>query len=383
MTPSAMGSITQQVRDELVREAPRSGTVLRRRIARAVRREQPEIAGRARAELIDACVDEVGGLGPLETLLADPSITEILYCGRGVTYVERHGVLEPIGLELCDEMVVELVHRIVAPLGLRFDRMAPIVDARRSDGSRVHAVLPPLAVDGPTLCIRRFSTAVRTLDAFGVTPEVRTLLETRVRNGWNLLVSGGTSSGKTTLLGALTEFFPLGTRVITVEDSAELALIPNHVVRLEARPANSEGAGAVSLRELVRAALRMRPDRLIVGEVRGPEAFDMLQACNTGHDGSCSSVHANSTHAALQRLVALCAMGSELRDFETVHAHLATGIDAILHVARREDGVREVVSIADLEYDGIRCRARTVVERRDGVLHITAQPRIRPARADR
>src|SRR5581483_3658948 len=251
----------------------------------------------------------MGGLsgtgGALDGLLADPGVTEILLNGGGRAFVERAGRLEPVEVGLDEDGVRRAVERIIGPLGLRLDRSSPMVDARLPDGSRLHAVLAPVAVDGTCVAIRRFGGGRRTLDDFGLGAGGARLLRWAVGAGWNLLISGGTGAGKTTLLNTLAAGVDPAERIVTIEETAELALGRPHVVRLEARPANAEGAGAVPVRALVRAALRLRPDRLVVGEVRGGEAFDLLQALNTGHSGSISTVHANGPADALARLESL------------------------------------------------------------------------------
>ena len=242
----------------------------------------------------------VEGLGPLEPLLADPTVTEVMVNGPGPVWIERDGRLERVDVALDNATIGLLIERVVGPLGLRVDRASPLVDARLADGSRVNVVVPPLAIDGPCVTIRRFGTRRITLDEV-CPPGVAALLAWAVRARCNVVVSGGTGAGKTTLLNALAAAIPAGERVVTIEDAAELRLPGDHVVRLESRPPNAEGAGAVDIRELVRNALRMRPDRIVVGEVRGPEALDMLQAMNTGHEGSLSTCHANGPADALRR----------------------------------------------------------------------------------
>ena len=284
----------------------------------------------------------------LERLLADPAVSEILLNGGGRAYVERAGRLEPTELSLDEAGVRRVVERIIAPLGLRLDRSSPMVEARLPDGSRLHAVLAPVAVDGTCVAIRRFGAGRRPLADFGLTAAGEALLRWAVRAGWNLLLSGGTGAGKTTLLNTLAGEIGPEERIVTIEETAELALGQPHVVRLEARPANAEGAGAVPVRALVRAALRLRPDRLIVGEVRGGEAFDLLQALNTGHAGSLSTVHANGPADALARLEALVLLAGLGLPLEAVRAQIRSSIDAVVHVARRSDGRRGVESIAEL-----------------------------------
>ena len=274
----ADAALKQRVHRRLVGEgaavddvAGLSRGALRVRLGDLLRDEEPLLATTRLERLVAELADEVAGLGPLEPLLADPGVTEVMVNGPGRAYVERHGELLPVALDLEAPAIVRLVERIVAPLGLRIDRASPMVDARLPDGSRLHAVIPPLAIDGPCVTIRRFGARAVPLDDFGVGAAVAAMLGWAVAAGWNLLVSGGTSAGKTTLLNALSRAIPPGERVVTIEETAELQLAQPHVVRLEARPANAEGAGGVTVRQLVRAALRMRPDRLVVGEVRGGE----------------------------------------------------------------------------------------------------------------
>lgn len=354
----------------------RDRAALRDRLAELLQHEAPLVAGDDARRLLDELVVEVDGLGPLEALLADPDVTEIMVNGPGRAYVERRGAVEPVLLDLDAAGIVRLAERIVAPLGLRLDRSAPMVDARLADGSRLHAVLPPLAPDGPCLTIRRFVTRAMTLADFGVHDGAGAFLDACVRAGWNVLVAGATSAGKTTLLNVLSRAIDAGERVVTIEETAELRLAQPHVVRLEARPANGEGVGAVSVRDLVRAALRMRPDRIVVGEVRGGEALDMLQALNTGHDGSMCTVHANSALDALRRVETLVLFADAGLPVVAVRAHVAAAIDAVVFVGRGADGsreVREVVEVRD------RLRVHPLLERRDGEL-VRAAPPVRPAR---
>jgi pilus assembly protein CpaF len=321
---------------------------LRARLEILLRDEAPLVTDAAVASVVDAVVADVEGLGPLQALLADPAITEVMVNGPGRVFVERNGGLEAVPCDLDADTIVRIVQRVVAPLGLRLDRAAPMVDARLPDGSRLHAVLPPLAPDGPCITIRRFAVEALTLADFGLRPAEAALLDALVRAGWNIVVSGATSSGKTTCANALARAIDPVERIVTIEETAELRLRHPHVVRLEARPANAEGVGAVGVRELVRAALRMRPDRLVVGEVRGGEAFDMLQALNTGHDGSLSTVHANSPADALARLETLVLLGGVALPLAAVRGQLAAAIDAIVQVARRASGRREIVEVAEV-----------------------------------
>jgi pilus assembly protein CpaF len=321
---------------------------LRARLAQMLREEAPLLAAGDADLVLDELVDDVGGLGPLEPLLADREVTEILVNGPGCVYVERAGRLVRVACDIDAPTIVRIVERVVAPLGLRLDRASPMVDARLADGSRVHAVLPPLAPDGPCVAIRRFSARVVDVGAFGVGEAAGAFLHAMVRAGWNIVVSGATSAGKTTCCNTLARAIDPDERIVTIEETAELQLAQPHVVRFEARPANAEGAGAVGVRELVRGALRMRPDRLIVGEVRGGEALDMLQALNTGHDGSLSTVHANSPDDALLRLETLALCAGIALPLAAVRAQLGAAIDAIVQVARGTDGCREVVAVAEL-----------------------------------
>ena len=294
----------------------------------------------------------------LDGLLADPDITEILLNGGGQAFVEREGRLHPVVVGLDEAGVRRVVERIIAPLGLRLDRSSPMVDARLPDGSRLHAVLPPVAVDGTCVAIRRFGAGRRRLADFfpGDTPEPPgslaapgpELLRGAVTAGWNLLLSGGTGAGKTTLLNALAGEVAPEERIVTIEETAELALGQPHVVRLEARPANAEGAGAVPVRTLVRAALRLRPDRLIVGEVRGEEAFDLLQALNTGHSGSLCTIHANGPAEALARLESLALLAGTGLPVGAIRAQIRASVDAVVHVARCPDGRRAIEAIAEV-----------------------------------
>lgn len=314
----------------------------------SVAREEAPLAGR---EELDAAVNAVlaagVGLGPLEPLLTDPAVTEVMVNGPGRVWVERAGRLEQTDVVVDGPAIARLVERVVAPLGLRADRGSPCADARLPDGSRVHVVLPPLALDGPCVTIRRFSARPLSLDEF-CAPPVAALLRQAVVDRRNILVAGATSSGKTTLLNALAAHIPPGHRIVTVEEAAELRLPQEHVVRLEARPPNAEQAGEVRVRELVRNALRMRPDRLIVGEARGPEAFDLLQAMNTGHDGSFSTLHANSPPDALRRLETMVLLADVAIPLTAVRQQIAAAVDVVVHVARRAGGRRAVVEVAEV-----------------------------------
>jgi pilus assembly protein CpaF len=351
---------------------------LRARLARMLREEAPLLASAAADIVLDELVDDVGGLGPLEPLLADPTITEIMVNGADRVFVERAGRIVRVACAIDAATIVRVVERVIAPLGLRLDRASPVVDARLADGSRLHAVLPPLAPDGPCVSIRRFGAHAVPLAAFGVEPEARAYFDAMVRAGWNIVVSGATSSGKTTCCNALARAIDPTERIVTIEETAELRLDQPHVVRLEARPANAEGTGAVSVRDLVRSALRMRPDRIIVGEVRGGEALDMLQACNTGHDGSLSTVHANSPDDALARIETLALSADVPLPLPAIRRQLTSAIDAIVQVRRGRDGRRTIVGVAELDV-GRTARTHALLTRVDDRLVACALPS-RPAR---
>ena len=316
----------------------------------------PEEAPLAGPDLVTDVVDALTGLGPIEQLLRQPDITDVLVNGPSEVWVERSGRLERVPISFADDAaIVAAVERVVAPLGLRIDRASPALDARLPDGSRLHAVIPPAAVDGPILAIRRFSPAVTDLDdlvaAGGVDEAGATLLRASVRERMNLLVAGGTGAGKTTLLNVLSREIGGDERIVTVEDAAELRL-SGHVVRLEARPPNAEGAGELTVRTLLRHALRLRPDRIVVGEVRGAEALDMIQAMNTGHDGSMSTIHANGPEEALWRLESLAAMADASVPADTLRSQIRAAIGRVVFVTRRQ-GVRQVSAIVDVTATGV------------------------------
>ena len=311
----------------------------------------PLLDDRTVTDLIHRVHSRVSGLGVLDQFLADPAIDEVMVNGAGDLWVERSGRLECTGIIIESATTYALLERIVAPLGLRIDRTSPLVDARLPDGSRVNGVVPPLAVDGPLITIRRFGARRVQLPEV-CSPGVAKLLEWAVQSRCNIIVSGGAGAGKTTLLNAVAAFIPPDERVVTIEDTAELRLPGRHVVRLERRPANAEGEGEVSIRDLVRNALRMRPDRIVIGEVRSGEAIDMLQAMNTGHDGSLSTCHANSPIDAIRRLETLVLMGDVALPLAAVREQLRAAVDLIVHVARQPDGSRRVVSIAEPMPDG-------------------------------
>lgn len=302
--------------------------------------------------LVDALLDEVLGLGPLQPLLEDPAISEIMINHPRQIYVERRGrvSLSPVVFESTAQLR-QVIDRIVSTIGRRVDESSPMCDARLRDGSRVNVVLPPLALDGPCLTIRKFSRdKLRPSDLItlgSATADMLRFLEAAVRSRLSVLVSGGTSSGKTTLLNILSSFIPTDERIVTVEDAAELQLRQEHVIRLESRPPNVEGKGAIEIRDLVRNALRMRPDRIIVGECRGGEALDMLQAMNTGHEGSMSTVHANSAADAMSRLETMVLMAGADLPARAIHKQIASAIDIIVQAERLRGGARKIVSIAE------------------------------------
>ncbi|MBI4126412.1 MAG: CpaF family protein [Deltaproteobacteria bacterium] len=304
-------------------------------------------------QLVQRVLDATLGLGPLEDLLADPTITEIMVNGHQQIYAERSGRLERVTAMFADERELRaVIERIIAPIGRRIDESSPLVDARLPDGSRVNAIIPPLALNGPILTIRRFDQrmkSMRDLVAAGMlTDDIAAFLATKVCERSNIIISGGTGSGKTTFLNALSENISPEERIITIEDAAELQLRQAHVVRLETRPPNLEGAGAVTIRDLVRNSLRMRPDRIVVGEVRGAEAFDMLQAMNTGHDGSLTTVHANAAADALRRIEVMVLSAHDL-PLHVIREQIVSAIDLVIHLARCSNGQRQVVEVVELE----------------------------------
>ncbi len=345
------------VTDRLVRRLLESDVPLERGpLTAAAAALAPDVAPLAGPDVIVNAVDALAGLGPVERLLRDPDITDVLINGPSDVWVERRGELERTGIVYADDRaVVAAVERVIAPLGLRIDRASPAVDARLPDGSRLHAVIPPASVDGPIVAVRRFSEAVTDLDQLvevgGIDSAGAEMLRSSVTNRMNLLIAGGTGSGKTTLLNVLSKEIGSDERTVTVEDAAELRLV-GHVVRLEARPPNAEGAGEISLRTLLRHALRLRPDRIVVGEVRGPEALDMIQAMSTGHDGSMSTIHANGSEEALWRLESLAATADVGVSTDTLRRQIRSSVDRIVFVTRRR-GTRLVSSISDVGPSGV------------------------------
>ena len=306
-----------------------------------------------RERLFQEIQDEVLGLGPLEPFLQDPSVSDILVNTYNQIYVERYGKLEFVDARFKDNTHLKrIIDKIVSSVGRRIDESSPMVDARLQDGSRVNAIIPPLSIDGPILSIRRFSVDPLEMSDLlklkTVTPEIADLLTGCIRARLNILISGGTGSGKTTTLNVLSRFISNGERIVTIEDSAELQLQQNHVVRLETRPPNVEGKGEITQRDLVRNSLRMRPDRIILGEVRGGEAFDMLQAMNTGHEGSITTIHANTPRDALMRLESMIAMGELDIPALFMRRFIASAIDVVIQINRFSDGTRKVVSMEEV-----------------------------------
>ncbi|MDD4905063.1 MAG: CpaF family protein [Methylobacter tundripaludum] len=318
-----------------------------------------------RHQIIKEIEDDVLGLGPLEALLYDPTIADILVNGYKKVYVERFGKLELTPVRFNDDNhLMKIIDRIVSKIGRRIDESSPMVDARLQDGSRVNAIIPPLAVDGPSLSIRRFAVDKMGLDDLvkrgALTDYMAEFLKGAAKSKLNILISGGTGSGKTTMLNAISNFIPSNERIITLEDSAELQLQLPHVLRLETRPANVEGKGEITLRDLVRNSLRMRPDRIVIGEVRSGEAFDMLQAMNTGHEGSLTTVHANTPRDALARLENMVSMAGLEMPAKAIRTQIVSAIHLIIQLSRLEDGSRRVVSIQ--EVDGMEGEVITLSE---------------------
>ena len=306
-----------------------------------------------RKALVSDVLDELLGLGPIEPLLKDPTITDILINGYSQVFVERYGVLEPTNVRFKDERhLLRIIQKIVSAVGRRIDESAPLVDARLADGSRVNAIIPPLAIDGASMSIRKFARVPISMDRLieigSVPAQVAEVLKAIVKARRNVLISGGTGSGKTTMLNAMSAFVDNRERIVTIEDSAELQLQQEHVVRLETRPRNIEGKGEITQRDLVKNSLRMRPDRIIVGEVRAGEAFDMLQAMNTGHDGSMTTVHANTARDALSRVEQMIGMSGIDIPARAARAQIASAINVVIQVGRLSDGRRKLLSLSEL-----------------------------------
>jgi pilus assembly protein CpaF len=322
-------------------------------IRNAVNSEVVPLSFAERERLSREILDEIFGLGPLEPLLKDPTVSDILVNRFDRVYIERTGKLELTGLSFKDNShLMQIIERIVSRVGRRVDESSPMVDARLTDGSRVNAIIPPLAIDGPCLSIRRFGrdpvTARQMLENQTLTESMLELLSAMVKGRLNILVSGGTGAGKTTLLNVLSGYIPNSDRIVTIEDAAELQLKQEHVVRLETRPPNVEGKGAVRQRQLVINSLRMRPDRIVVGEVRGEEAFDMLQAMNTGHEGSLTTVHANSPRDAMARIENMVSMANLNIPERAVRSQIASAVHAVVQIARLSDGTRKVMTVSEI-----------------------------------
>ena len=339
-------------------EDPAKKQELERKLAEVVEQiideEASHLTTTERQRITNDIIDEVMGFGPITPLLTDPSISEVMVNGPKQVYVERSGRLEITDVAFRDDAhVMHIIEKIVAPLGRRIDESMPMVDARLPDGSRVNAIIPPLSLNGPVITIRKFAAdpfTVEDLIGFGtLTPDIAEFLEACVRVRLNVVVSGGTGSGKTTLLNVLSSFIPSDERIVTIEDAAELQLRQDHVVSLESRPPNIEGKGAIAIRDLVRNALRMRPDRIVVGEVRGGEALDMLQAMNTGHDGSLTTGHANTPRDMLSRLETMVLMAGMELPVRAIREQISSAIDLIVQTSRLRDGSRKIVQITEVQ----------------------------------
>ncbi|GAB3518110.1 CpaF family protein [Arthrobacter monumenti] len=329
-------------------------TAAREELSQVIDAEQVPLTPDERRRLIRDVADDVLGLGPLQRLLDDEAVTEIMVNRMDQIYVERAGKIELTGSRFSsEEHLRRVIERIVSKVGRRIDESSPLVDARLEDGSRVNAVIPPLAVNGSSLTIRKFSKTpltVQNLIDFGtLTPEMAELLDACVKAKLNIIVSGGTGTGKTTLLNVLSSYLPDTDRIVTIEDAVELQIQQQHVVRLESRPANTEGKGAVTIRDLLRNSLRMRPDRIVVGEVRGGESLDMLQAMNTGHDGSLSTVHANSPRDAVARLETLVLMAGMDLPLRAIREQLASAVNLIIQIGRLRDGTRRITHVTEVQ----------------------------------
>src|SRR5881296_933132 len=342
---------------DLSRVSDLDGDTLRREIRLVVERlcdtENPLLNRMERERLIDEVLDETFGFGPLEVLLKDPTISDILINGPHKIYVERRGKMEMTDVKFRDtEHLMQIIDRIVSKVGRRVDETSPMVDARLPDGSRVNAIIPPLALDGPSMSIRRFGANPLKLEDLlnfkAFTPEMAMLMEAAIKARLNILISGGTGCGKTTLLNTLSSFIPHDERIVTIEDAAELQLQQEHVVRLETRPPNIEGKGSVTTRDLVRNALRMRPERIIIGECRGGEALDMLQAMNTGHAGSMTTLHANSPRDAQARLETMIMMAGMELPIKAMRQQISSAVDLIVQASRLQGGPRKVTCICEV-----------------------------------
>ncbi len=363
LRPPGLERIVQTLHEELVesldlelmRKTPREELErrLRKSLAEAMQDRDVPLSVSERATAIDDVLDEVLGLGPLERLLRVPDVTDILINGCHTVYIEQNGRLRKVDVRFRDDAhLMQIIDRIVSAVGRRVDESHPLVDARMADGSRFNAAIPPLALDGPLVSIRRFGAnpieAEQLIELGSVPAEVLEMLDSCVKAKLNIIISGGTGSGKTTLLNVLSRFVPEDERIVTIEDAAELRLQREHVARLETRPANLEGEGEVVARDLVRNALRMRPDRIIVGEIRGVEAIDMLQAMNTGHEGSLSTIHANSGRDAIARIETMVGLGFTNVSSATIRQLIARALDLVIQVDRLLDGTRRIVAVSEI-----------------------------------
>jgi len=347
-------------------DAPRLEADVRQILQELVMTETMALNRSDRERLVLDVEHEVFGLGPLEELMSDPEVSDILVNDHQTVFVERHGQIEETDVRFRDEAhLMQIISRIVSRVGRRIDEHSPMVDARLSDGSRVNAIIPPLAIDGPILSIRRFGverlTMTRLIELSSIPRHIAEILEACVKSRLNILVSGGTGSGKTTLLNCLSNYIPASERIVTIEDSAELKLQQRHVLRLETRPPNIEGSGTVTQRDLVRNALRMRPDRIVLGEVRGGEALDMIQAMNTGHDGSISTIHANTARDALARVETMMMMAGYDLPERALREQISSALDIVIQLARLSDGSRKLVELAEITgMEGNRISTQTI-----------------------
>ncbi len=341
---------------EQVSKTPRDelSTRLRKTLSDQIESRSLPLNRVERERLVDEILDDILGLGPLEPLLRDPEVSDILINGPKTVYIEKKGRLQKTNVRFQDDAhLMQIIDRIVGAVGRRVDETNPMVDARLADGSRFNAIIPPLALDGPTVSIRRFGTVPITSDdliAFGSVPRpILEVVKGCVKSKLNIVISGGTGSGKTTLLNVMSSFIPPGERIITIEDAAELQLQQPHIVRLETRPANLEGRGEITARDLVKNALRMRPDRIILGEIRGVEAIDMLNAMNTGHEGSLATVHANTTRDAVARFETMIGMGMPNLADKNIREMIARALDLIIQVDRLSDGTRRLLAVTEIQ----------------------------------
>lgn len=349
--------LIEELGDELDAGEDSGGTLRKRlesKLGDLLGQEETPLSSADKRDITQDIIDNVLGYGPIESLLHDPTVTEVMVNNPHEVYVERAGRIHKTDKRFVDEAhLLRVIDKIVARVGRRIDESSPMVDARLPDGSRVNAIIHPLAINGPMLTIRRFSTEPYTAEdliGFGtMTERLSAFLDSCVRGRLNILISGGTGSGKTTLLNVVSAYVPSDERIVTIEDAAELRLRQSHVLRLESRPPNIEGKGQVAIRDLVRNSLRMRPDRIIVGEVRGGEALDMLQAMNTGHDGSLSTVHANSPRDALARLETMVLMSGIKLPVRAIREQMGSALNLLVHLARLRDGTRRVVQVSEVE----------------------------------